>query len=163
MATKKVAASRKAPSASQKRKAKKAPDSIAFRNATKRAEDILSDGRKANAFANKALGKLESTPGIGEVVNDLHTLIRMMRAYAKGDYREVPWTTVVGATAAVVYFVSPVDVIPDFVPVAGYIDDVTVVAFVVATIQKDLNAFRGWENGAAASAPAKAKSASRKR
>ena len=69
----------------------------------------------------------------------------MIQAYAKGDYRDVPWTTLVAAAGAVIYFVMPLDLIPDPVPALGYADDVTVVLFVLAAIQRDVDAFERWE------------------
>ena len=73
------------------------------------------------------------------------TLIRLVRAYVKGDYREVSWETVALAIGALLYFLSPVDLIPDVIPVVGYVDDAAVIGFVVASIYTDLNNFRDWE------------------
>jgi uncharacterized membrane protein YkvA (DUF1232 family) len=49
------------------------------------------------------------------------------------------------AIAALIYFLSPIDLIPDPLPVVSYIDDVAVIGFVVASIYTDLNNFRGWK------------------
>ena len=46
---------------------------------------------------------------------------------------------------AVIYFVSPVDLVPDIIPVAGLVDDAGVIAFVVAQIKADLDNFLVWE------------------
>ena len=50
-----------------------------------------------------------------------------------------------GSSGAAVYFVMPVDLIPDIVPGFGFSDDVTVVLFVLAAIQRDIDAFERWE------------------
>jgi uncharacterized membrane protein YkvA (DUF1232 family) len=57
----------------------------------------------------------------------------------------VPWQTIVLAIAAVVYFVNPFDLIPDLIPVIGYLDDATIVGFVIASIGGDIANFRDWE------------------
>ena len=62
----------------------------------------------------------------------LTALIRLTRAYFSKQYIDVPWQTIVLAIAALIYFVSPIDLIPDFIPVVGYLDDVAVISFVAA-------------------------------
>jgi uncharacterized membrane protein YkvA (DUF1232 family) len=57
----------------------------------------------------------------------------------------VPWETIVWAIAAIIYFVSPIDLIPDFIPVVGYLDDVVVIGWVAASISTDIENFREWE------------------
>ena len=82
---------------------KKAPpgkgaESKAFEQSLKRAEKTLGDAKEsANlvAQAGKKLG--ESHDRLGEAVDELAALIRLIQAYAKGDYRDVPWTTLVAA------------------------------------------------------------------
>ena len=68
-----------------------------------------------------------------------------MEAYVSEDYREIPWTSIVLVIVAIIYFVSPIDLIPDIIPIAGYIDDAAVIAFVVAQIKADLDNFLAWE------------------
>jgi uncharacterized membrane protein YkvA (DUF1232 family) len=45
----------------------------------------------------------------------------------------------------IIYFVSPIDLIPDFIPVAGYVNDAAVIAFVVRQVKIDLDKFTAWE------------------
>lgn len=110
------------------------------------AEKLLSDlGKlldkmaKADQKADKERGKIE------EVLEDLKALIRMVRAWAKGEYKEAPTTTIVLAIAAVIYFLSPIDAIPDLTPIIGYTDDALIITLVVAGIKSDLDNFRAWE------------------
>ena len=70
---------------------------------------------------------------------------------------DTPVIAKVFATVAVAYALSPVDLIPDFIPVLGYIDDVillpTLVAITVKLIPKDVwvrcqaESVNMWENG----------------
>ena len=76
---------------------------------------------------------------------DAGALFRMIRACAKRTYSATPWESLVLAVAALVYFVSPIDLIPDPIPVIGYIDDAAVIAFVALSIRSDLDNFRKWE------------------
>jgi uncharacterized membrane protein YkvA (DUF1232 family) len=118
----------------------------AFLQSRKRAERILGDPKQTAKLVAQAREKLsESRDRLEESVDELESLIRLIQAYAKADYRDVPWTTVVAAAAAVIYFVNPLDLIPDVVPGIGYVDDVTVVLFVLSAIRRDVDAFERWE------------------
>lgn len=79
------------------------------------------------------------------VWDDLESLSRVVRSWARGTYREVPWKTVVLSAAAIVYFLNPVDVVPDVFPLLGFVDDVAVIRYVIAAIHGDLSRFRAWE------------------
>ena len=47
--------------------------------------------------------------------------------------------------AAILYFVNPLDVIPDLLPAFGFLDDAGVLAFVLQSIRKDIDRFLDWE------------------
>lgn len=81
---------------------------------------------------------------------------RLGSAFVRREYRAIPWGTVVGATAAVLYFVMPIDFVPDFFVGLGMVDDAALIAFVASQIRGDLDKFSLWErsrHGRAASAP----------
>ncbi len=79
--------------------------------------------------------------------DDLRTLLRLARTWARREYRAVPWRSVLYAVAALLYFVNPVDLIPDALAGIGFVDDVAVVGAVVRAIRADLERFRRWEGG----------------
>ena len=72
-------------------------------------------------------------------------MLRLIRAYYSGMYRDVPWQSLVSIVAAVIYVVNPLDLIPDAIPVIGLLDDALVVAFVLKSVKDDLDAFMEWE------------------
>mgnify|MGYP001797371243 CR=1 FL=1 len=69
----------------------------------------------------------------------------MIRAYANGSYRDISVGNIVLVVAAILYFVTPIDLIPDAVPGAGLVDDATVLAFVLARLDVELDRFAAWE------------------
>lgn len=75
-------------------------------------------------------------------------MLRLMRAYYRGDYRQVSPTTLVVIIAAIVYIVNPFDLIPDFVPGLGLLDDAIVLAFAVQRTRRALDDFMTWETAA---------------
>jgi len=112
----------------------------------RKADKYRNDREKTEGLLKEAEEKARKNPGvISAQLQDLATLLRMVRAYFSRDYREMPWESIALAIGAIAYFVSPVDLIPDFLPVAGYVDDAAVIAFVIASASNDLQNFREWE------------------
>ena len=110
-----------------------------------RAEKLAKDPKKLAGLLATASRKADSRKGlIGGAIEDLQSLFRMLRAWTGGKYR-LPSQTVLAAIGAVVYFVIPLDAVPDIILALGFLDDAAVVAFVVSMIRKDLDAFRAWE------------------
>lgn len=86
---------------------------------------------------------------LAQVGDDLMTLVRLVRAWAIGSYREVPWRSLLYGTAALLYLVNPFDAIPDMLGVIGLADDIAVISVVVRAIRRDLDAFLAWEQAGA--------------
>ena len=72
-------------------------------------------------------------------------LTRMVRCWVNREYREVPWQTLVLVTAGLAYLVMPLDAIPDFIPVTGFIDDVAIISAIISSVARDLDDFLEWE------------------
>jgi uncharacterized membrane protein YkvA (DUF1232 family) len=114
----------------------------------RRAAQYARDPEKLKDLTRKAQKRAESARGDG-VLKDfwdgLMTLVRLVRAYAKGDYRQVPWQTLIFTVAAVLYFLMPIDVIPDFLVGLGYVDDAAVIAWLMNAARSEIEKFRRWE------------------
>ena len=82
---------------------------------------------------------------LAEVWSYMTALFRLLRAYIRKDYRDIPWGPIVLVIVAIIYFVSPIDLISDILPGIGLIDDAAIIAFVVAQIKADLDNFLAWE------------------
>jgi len=76
--------------------------------------------------------------------NDIKLMLGLLRDYGRGEYRDVPWRIIAALVAAILYFASPIDIIPDFIPFIGYIDDALVVTFAVDLAREDLEKYRLW-------------------
>jgi uncharacterized membrane protein YkvA (DUF1232 family) len=101
---------------------------------------------------NNLAGK-GSSPGL---MDDLRTLMRMVNAYRLGTYRTVPWPTIGKIVAILVYFVLPLDFVPDVLPVLGFTDDFALIFWALRSFSNDVEAFRAWETQAGATAAAAA-------
>lgn len=70
----------------------------------------------------------------------------MLNDYRKGNYKEVPWLTICTLVFTLLYILNPLDLVPDFIPVIGYIDDVTVFALGLNFVKKDLKRYLKWRD-----------------
>lgn len=117
--------------------------------AKRKAEDYLRNPEKAKkllaAVAEKAKKRQDKKGPLVEVWERLKALTRLINAFVRKEYKEVPWQSLVLSSMALLYFVTPSDLFPDFIPVAGYVDDATIIAFVVNAIKADLDKFLAWE------------------
>ncbi|MGE0469154.1 MAG: hypothetical protein Nkreftii_001988 [Candidatus Nitrospira kreftii] len=82
---------------------------------------------------------------ISRLWSDLPLLARLLKAWKRGSYRGLSMRTIVSLAAALLYIVSPIDLMPDFIPGIGLIDDAAVLALLLHSIGQDLAAFRVWE------------------
>lgn len=76
--------------------------------------------------------------------SNLQTLINLLKAWSTGTYTEIPRHTVLLTVAALLYFLSPIDTIPDFLGPIGFTDDATVILFVLNSIRSEINRYRQW-------------------
>jgi len=70
---------------------------------------------------------------------------RLIRAYANGQYREISLENLSLIIAALIYFVMPIDALPDFITGLGLADDATVLAWTFNTVKTELDRFITWE------------------
>jgi uncharacterized membrane protein YkvA (DUF1232 family) len=109
-----------------------------------RLKKLLTDAY-AKASEKKELGTLAH-----EAWETLQSLFRLIKLSISGEYTELPTSTVVGAVAVLIYFISPIDLIPDFFPVIGLLDDMALIAWFSTSIKHELDRFHAWEQAKAA-------------
>jgi uncharacterized membrane protein YkvA (DUF1232 family) len=110
-----------------------------------RARQYLRGDRDLRTVrAAAAAGRSGERPAHG-VGSDLLAAWRLLRAYLRGEYRAVRWRSVLAVVVGLVYFLSPIDLIPDVFLLLGLTDDAVVVSLVFTVVRQELAGFRAWE------------------
>ncbi|MCP1381387.1 YkvA family protein [Runella salmonicolor] len=121
--------------------------SVFFKTATGKAGRYARNTGSLLQLLRDVLSKTNALKGSGyEALREkVGVLTRLLKAYATGDYRIVPWKTLTRIIAVLIYFLSPIDFIPDILPVVGFTDDIALIVWLFNAIGTDLNDFREWE------------------
>lgn len=110
------------------------------------AKDYLEQPEKTKELIQKASKKAaDKKNALHEVWDRLHLLFDLVTAWRKGEYRKIPTGSILMTIATIIYFVSPIDIIPDFLVGLGIIDDAAVIGFALKQISSDLEKFKVWK------------------
>ena len=121
-----------------------------FSEAVKSATSYVGDPERLRGLVSEAAKKASSMPrdAFKETWAYFQAMLRLVRAYYRGEYRDVSATTLVIIIAAIIYVVNPFDMIPDWVPALGLLDDAFVLALAVRRTRNALDDFMLWETAA---------------
>ncbi len=107
-----------------------------------RARQYLRGERDVRGLAAAAAPGGQDSHGL---FADLAASWRLARAYLRGDYRAVRLRSVLAVLGGLLYFLSPVDLIPDVIALLGLTDDAIVLSLVFGVVRQELAGFRAWE------------------
>lgn len=94
----------------------------------------------------EAIDKKLSSTGLLEKYAELGKLmINMLKDYKQGLYHNVPWFTIASIAFALLYVLNPLDLIPDFIPGFGYVDDLSVFTLALRFVETDLHKYLDWK------------------
>ena len=129
--------------------AEKVERSSFFRSARARAAEYIRNPGELNRLLDQATQKVYRRQGpFSEIRDSLAASFRMLRAYAGGSYRVIPTASLLSIIAAIIYFVMPIDSIPDFILGLGLLDDAALLSLVLSSVRIDLERFVAWEKQA---------------
>ena len=123
---------------------------VAFAQAVWNAKSYVNDPPRLRSLFEEATKQVTSLPksSFKDTWPYLQTMLRLIRAYYRGEYRLVSETTLVVIIAAIIYVISPLDVIPDAIPAIGFLDDATILTLALQRTKQDLDDFMIWETAA---------------
>ncbi|WP_291300094.1 YkvA family protein [Desulfosporosinus sp. BICA1-9] len=111
-----------------------------------KANEYLKDKKKSLGLLNEALQKATTNrTALGETWEKLQLLFGVLRDWINGNYKEMPKRSLLIIVLGIVYFVSPLDGIFDYIPFAGLVDDAAVAGFVITQVSVDLDRYKLWK------------------
>lgn len=120
---------------------KKAKDTL--EEGYEEAQEMLKDEDKMERFLQRLEKKLSVIPLAGNTLSDVPVMASLLRSFVKKEYTDIPIGTITAVVSALVYFVSPIDLIPDLLP-GGYIDDAAVIGACLKLINSDVEDYIKW-------------------
>ena len=125
-----------------KKQIKKVDESFIKKGAKRiKKKDIEKVTRKADDIEKKVR---ECGP-LKRYIDDVKLLLSLVKDYWSGDYKEIPYWAIGATVFALLYVLSPIDLIPDFIPVVGLVDDAAVVALCLYMIEQELHDYSEWK------------------
>lgn len=101
--------------------------------------DLVMDNSKE---INKKISKAPSLKKFTELGK---LMVGMLQDFRKGDYTKVPWFSIAAIGVALLYILNPMDVLPDFIPGLGYVDDFLILTMVLRFVETDLHDYLDWK------------------
>jgi uncharacterized membrane protein YkvA (DUF1232 family) len=121
--------------------------SEAFARALTNAQACANDPERLDVLFDDAARKAAAAPRkpFKENWAYLQTMLRLIRAYRRGEYHQISDDALLWILAALNYLVDPFDLIPDKIPFLGFVDDANVIEFVTDKTRRTLDDFMTWE------------------
>ena len=122
-------------------------NSWAYKKARALVTSTLQSPERLLDLVSKAQSKAGQDHGgkLAGVFDSISASFRLLKAYAKGEYRQISVESMVLIVSSIIYFVMPIDVVPDFILAFGFVDDAALLAWTFKTVAGDIKEFVEWE------------------
>lgn len=103
------------------------------------------DKRKVMDNEGTIMRKMENKGPLKKFLGDAKTFFQMLKDIFSGRYKGVPFGTIAAIVGTLAYVLCPADLIPDFLPVVGYLDDAAMLALCLKFTKYDVERYRAWK------------------
>lgn len=110
-----------------------------------KAEEILKDDEKVEPFLQNVEDKLNKIPKVGGYLAEIPVMMSMIRAKILGQFKDASLKAMILMVAGLLYFLAPIDIIPDPLGIIGYIDDAAVIGLVLMMVEDEVKSYRVWQ------------------
>lgn len=128
----------------------------AERNGISEAEAAEQSRKYAGKVSEETVGEMVEKEGklkgffrhisvLQKYWKDVCEVFSLLKDWMAGRYPVIPWTVISTLVGALLYVLSPLDLIPDFIPVVGFTDDAGVFAVALSFAGADLEKYREWK------------------
>ena len=118
----------------------------AFNSAFTKASRLIKNPAGVSVLIIEVGKKIASgKTSLKDIKDDLSLLVRLVTRWSKGEYKNVNKKTILSVIATLLYFVNPIDLIPDLLPIIGFTDDAAILLYVLNRIGVEVDNFKEWE------------------
>lgn len=114
-----------------------------------KAKEVAKDRNRMSSVVSNAKEKIQRVANNSEELQEfrskLEVLLRMAKSHISGEFKAFSWRTILLIIFGLLYFIAPLDVIPDFLPALGYSDDVSIIYFIFQKLSADIERYNEWE------------------
>ncbi len=119
-----------------------------FRTMIRRARTLIKDREESGQMVQNVRAKLQKDDiqeALKGFLDRIQALIRLADQYRLGNYRDISKKSMVLVIAGLLYFLSPIDAIPDIIAGLGLVDDLAIISYVWKTVNNEIEQFLDWE------------------
>ena len=122
-----------------------------YPSTSEKVQSLIESNKVLQRLAKRAYKKIdESVQKYADIAERIRVIIRMIEAWRNETYQETSYATIFLCAAILLYFINPIDLIPDFIPFIGGLDDAILLVYLLKVIDKEIDRFLQWENRQAA-------------
>ena len=110
----------------------------------KRAEGMSREDIGATVGQEKKAARMAKKGFLSQYWQDIKTSFALLKDWYMGNYTKIPFRMVASIAGAMLYLVSPLDVVPDWIPFGGLLDDALVLAAIFTLSRTDLDEYAAW-------------------
>ncbi len=100
---------------------------------------------KVAESADEIEDKFKSSGPLGRYIEDARLMLSLIKDYWRGNYQETLWFSIAAIVFVLLYVWNPLDLIPDFIPFMGFVDDVLAFSIAFRLVEKDLRRYKKWK------------------
>jgi len=115
-----------------------------IQNLRYKANKIYNDTPRLKRLLKTAKEKAEGNKQLNTILSYIKLLLELMKYWKEGQYTDLSKNTVIMVIISLIYLVSPIDIIPDFL-IGGFVDDAAIIAYVIKNISGELNMYKEWK------------------
>ena len=113
------------------------------------AQELVQDPSKMEELFGQLQEKLQTIPGVGDLMKDIPLTIELVKSYITQEYTEISPKVIFSLVSAFIYLLKKKDLIRDNIPLLGYADDLAVLGVALKAVEPELEAFAAWKRGEA--------------